>query len=135
EWPLMRQAITEAKGAAYERLTLHFTDTGETRTQGLYVLIEDIDRTAIRARFGSDQGLLVKTTDLGCVDEVEFDDGAPNAASDLFAAWLAARPADLPGGWTARTDEAMHLDELLRQEARRELLANTGDTVLGNRNN
>jgi MYXO-CTERM domain-containing protein len=134
-WRLMRQEIPEASGVAYARLTLHFTDTGETRTQGLYVLVEDIDRTAIRARFGADQGLLVKTTDLGCVDEVEFDDGAPNAASDLFAAWLAARPADFPGGWTARTDEAMHLDELLRQEALRELLANTGDTVLGNRNN
>jgi hypothetical protein len=134
-WRLMRQEIPEASGVAYARLTLHFTETGETRTQGLYVLVEDIDRTAIRTRFGADQGLLVKTTDLGCVDEVEFDDGAPNSASDLFAAWLAARPTDLPGGWTARTEEAMHLDELLRQEALRELLANTGDTVLGNRNN
>ena len=134
-WRLMRQEIPEASGVAYARLTLHFTDTGETRTQGLYVLVEDIDRTAIRTRFGADQGLLVKTTDLGCVDEVEFDDGAPNSASDLFAAWLAALPTDFPGGWTARTDEAMHLDELLRQEALRELLANTGDTVLGNRNN
>ena len=134
-WRLMRQEIPEASGVAYARLTLHFTDTGETRTQGLYVLVEDIDRAAIRSRFGADQGLLVKTTDLGCVDEVEFDDGAPNSASDLFAAWRAARPTDFPGGWTARTDEAMHLDELLRQEALRELLANTGDTVLGNRNN
>ena len=134
-WRLMRQEIPEASGVAYARLTLHFTDTGETRTQGLYVLVEDIDCAAIRSRFGADQGLLVKTTDLGCVDEVEFDDGAANSASDLFAAWLAALPTDFPGGWTARTDEAMHLDELLRQEALRELLANTGDTVLGNRNN
>jgi spore coat protein CotH len=131
----MRQELPESSGVAYARLTLHFTDTDETRYQGLYVLIEDIDRTAVRARFGSDEGLLVKTTDLGCVDEVVFDDGPPNSASELFSAWLSEDPNQYAEAWYARTNQALHLDPLLRQEALRELLANTGDTVLGNRNN
>jgi hypothetical protein len=134
-WRLMRQELPESSGVAYARLTLHFTDTDETRYQGLYVLIEDIDRTAVRARFGSDEGLLVKTTDLGCVDEVVFDDGPPNSASELFSAWLSEDPNQYAEAWYARTNQALHLDPLLRQEALRELLANTGDTVLGNRNN
>jgi len=134
-WRLMREELPEASGVAYARLTVHFTDTNTTKDQGLYVLIEDIDRTAVRARFGQDEGLLLKTTDPACVDQVEFDDGPPNPASDLFQAWLAETPADFPGTWYARTDQALHLDSLLRQEALRELLANAGDTVLGNRNN
>jgi hypothetical protein len=144
-WRLMRQEIPEASGVAYARLTVHITDgaadagggSGGERSlyQGLYILIEDIDRTSVRARFADDRGLLVKTTDLNCLDEVVFDDGPPNAAADRYAAWLADDPASFPGGWYARTDAAMHLDPLLRQEALRELLANTGDTVLGNRNN
>jgi hypothetical protein len=136
-WRLMRQEIPEASGVAYARLTVHLTDGGAEKSlyQGLYILIEDIDRTSVRARFADDQGLLVKTTDLNCLDEVVFDDGPPNAAADRYATWLADDPASFPGGWYARTDAAMHLDPLLRQEALRELLANTGDTVLGNRNN
>jgi hypothetical protein len=134
-WRLMREELPEVSGVAYARLTVEFTDTGVTQYQGLYVLVEDIDRTAVRARFGSDAGALLKTTDIGCVDQLEYDDGPPSPASDLFAAWLAEAPANFPGGWYARTDQAIHLDSLLRQEALRELLANTGDTVLGNRNN
>jgi len=136
-WRLMREELPEVSGVAYARLTVELSDTGATEYQGLYVLIEDIDRTAVKARFGSDgdDGTLLKTTDLACVDQVEYDDGPPNAATDLFAAWLAEAPVSFPGGWYARTDQAIHLDSLLRQEALRELLANTGDTVLGNRNN
>ncbi|HEY8925641.1 MAG TPA: CotH kinase family protein, partial [Polyangia bacterium] len=136
-WRLMRQELPEVSGVAYARLTVEFSDTGTTQYQGLYVLIEDIDRTAVKARFGADDdaGTLLKTTDIACVDQVEYDDGPPNAATDLFTAWLAETPESFPGGWYARTDQAVHLDSLLRQEALRELLANTGDTVLGNRNN
>jgi hypothetical protein len=134
-WRLMREVLPEASRVAYARLTLHFSDTGAQQYQGLYVLIEDIDRTAVRARFATDQGLLVKTTDLACADEVVFDDGPPNVAGELFSSWLALDPESFPDSWYDRTDEAMHLDPLLRQEALRELLANTADTVLGNRNN
>lgn len=134
-WRLMRQELPEASGVAFARVTLHFTDTGATHYQGLYILIEDIDRTTVRARFGKDQGSLLKTTDLNCVDELVFEDGPPNDAGDGVAAWLAQQPGDFAGGWYARTNQAMHLDPLLRQEALRELLANGADTVLGNRNN
>jgi hypothetical protein len=134
-WRLMGEVLPEASRVAYARLTLHFSDTGAQQYQGLYVLIEDIDRTAVRARFATDQGLLVKTTDLACVDDVVFDDGPPNVAGELFSSWLALDPESFPDSWYARTDEAMHLDPLLRQEALREMLGNTADTVLGNRNN
>lgn len=134
-WRLMRRELRDASGVAYARVTLYFTDTGEERYQGLYILLEDVDRTAVRARYGADQGLLTKTTDPTCPDEIVFDDGPPNPATDAFAAWLALSPADFPGGWYARTAQAVALDELLRQEAFREVLANTTDTVLGNGNN
>ncbi len=134
-WRLMREVLPEASRVAYARLTIHFSDTGAQQYQGLYVLIEDIDRTAVRARFATDEGLLVKTTDLACVDEVVFDDGPPNEAGERFSSWLATDPKSFPDSWYERTNEAMHLDALLRQEALRELLANTADTVLGNRNN
>lgn len=134
-WRLMRRELPEASGVSYARVTLHFTDTGTEQLQGLYILIEDIDRTAVRARYGADEGLLTKTTDPECLDEVVFDDGPPNAATDAFDAWLGLSPSDFPSGWYARTDEALALDPLLRQEALREALANTTDTVLGNGNN
>jgi MYXO-CTERM domain-containing protein len=134
-WRLMRRELADASGVAYARLTLHFTDTGAERYQGLFILIEDIDRTTVRARYGADHGLLTKTTDPACLDELVFDDGPPNTATDAFNAWLGLVPTDFPGGWYARTDQAIALDELLRQEAFREVLVNTTDTLLGNGNN
>lgn len=134
-WRLMRAELPVASGSAYARLTVHFDDTGEEFYQGLYILIEDIDRTAVRARFGVDQGATYKTTDPSCVDEVVFEDAAANSATDGFQGWLALDPMDFPGSWYERTDEVLHLDELLRQEALRELLANTEDTILGRLNN
>jgi MYXO-CTERM domain-containing protein len=134
-WRLMRRELPEASGVAYARVTLHFSDTGAQQYQGLYILIEDIDRTTVRARYGADNGLLTKTTDPECLGELVFDDGPPNAATDAFNAWLALAPGDFPSGWYARTDQALALDTLLRQEALREALANTTDTVLGNGNN
>lgn len=134
-WRLLRRELPAASGSAYARLTVHFTDTAERFHQGLYILVEDIDRTAVRARFGVDQGAVYKTSDPGCVDEVVFEDPPPNSASDGFRNWLVRDPGDFRGSWYQRTDEALHLDELLRQEALRELLANTEDTILGRMNN
>jgi hypothetical protein len=134
-WRLMRRELPEASGVAYARVTLHFSDTGTEQFQGLYILIEDIDRTTVRARYGADQGLLTKTTDPECPNEIVFDDGAPNVATDAFNAWLGLAPSAFPAGWYARTDQALALDALLRQEALREALGNTTDTVLGNGNN
>jgi MYXO-CTERM domain-containing protein len=134
-WRLMRRELGDASRVAYARVTLHFTDTGAELYQGLYILLEDIDRTAVRARYGAAKGRLTKTTDPACQEELVFDDGPPNAAADAFDAWLRLPPTDFPGTWYARTDKALALDELLRQEALREALANTTDTVLGNGNN
>jgi MYXO-CTERM domain-containing protein len=134
-WRLMRRELPDASGVAYARVTLRFTDTGGEQYQGLYILVEDIDRTAVRARYGAVQGRLTKTTDPGCADEPVYDDGPPNPATDAFEAWLPLRSVDFPDGWYARTDQALALDSLLRQEALREVLGNTTDTVLGNGNN
>jgi hypothetical protein len=131
----MRQVLPEASGSVYARLTLHFSDSNETRHQGLYILVEDIDRTTVRARYGADEGALYKTTDPACVDEVVFEDPPPNSATDAFNTWLGLNPDDFAGSWRERTEEALDLEGLLRQEALRELLVNTEDTVLGRLNN
>lgn len=134
-WQLMQEEIPWVGNVGYARLTLHFDDTGQSRHQGVYILIEDIDRTAVRARFGADRGALFKTTDPECIEEVVFDDGPPNAATGAFETWLGLDPDDFPQTWYARTNEVMFIDELFRQEALRELFANTADTILGAMNN
>ncbi len=131
-WRLMRAEVPTASGVAYARLYVHFTDDDAVEYHGLYILIEDIDRTAIRARFGEDQGRLLKTTTGSCRDQVVFEDPDANQAADGFAAWLAADPGgDYDGGWTGETGRAMYLEEMLRQEALRDVLANGADTLLG----
>lgn len=131
-WRLMRAEVPAASAVAYARLYVHFTDDGEVEYHGLYILIEDIDRTALRARFGFDEGTLLKTTTGSCRNRVVFDDMAPNSSTDSFDAWDDASPGDFPGAWYSRTDESIYLDELLRAEALRDVLANGADTVLGN---
>lgn len=133
-WRVMRREVPLAGGVAYARVDVNFTDDNSTVYHGLYILIEDIDRTALRARFGDadDQGTLLKTTQGSCRNRVVFDDGAPNPATDLYDAWSQADPdGNYPGGWIGETDRAMHLDLLLRQEAVRDILANGRDTPLG----
>jgi hypothetical protein len=134
-WRVMREELPEVSGSAYARLTVHLTDTSETRYAGLYILIEDIDRTAVHARYGLDGGALYKTTDATCPESPVFEDPPPNPTTEGFETWLALDPNDFPGTWYERTDQAMELDGLLRQEALRELLANTEDTILGRMNN
>jgi hypothetical protein len=133
-WRLMRAEVPRASGVAYARLYVHI-DGGEPGYHGLYILIEDIDRTAIRGRFGGpDSGRLLKTTSGSCRDQVVFEDGAPNPAAEAFATWIDLDPGDFAGAWLARTEEAVELDELLRAEALRDVLANGADTVLGSNN-
>lgn len=134
-WRLMREELPEVSGVAYARVTLHFTDTAEIQYQGVYVLIEDIDRTAVKSRYTASEGSLYKTTDPDCMDQIVFDDGAPNDATDAYSDWLVEDPDDFSGTWYERTNEAVYLDALLRQEALRELFVNTADTILGIQNN
>ena len=130
-WRLMRAEVPMASGVAYARLYVHLSDTGEERYHGLYILIEDIDRTAIRARYGTDEGRVLKTTDPECPDQVVFDDGA-NPTTEAAEEWLASDPGDFDAAvWWDRTDEVMYLEDLLRQEALRDVLNNVDDSVSG----
>jgi MYXO-CTERM domain-containing protein len=136
-WRLIKREVPVSSATAYVRLWAHVLDAGggeAVEYHGLYILIEDIDRTALRARFGDahDQGLLVKTTTGSCRDQVELDDGGINAATESMAAWLALDPAGAyDGGWLGETGRHMAIDDLLRQEAVREVLGNNRDTPLG----
>jgi hypothetical protein len=130
-WQVMHAEVPTAGRAAHARLTVHFTDDDAVEYHGLYILIEDVDRTAVRSRYGADEGALYKTTTGSCRDEVVFDDGAPNAAAEAVAAWSALDPGDFAGSWAERTEEAIDLEELLRHEALRDVLGNAADTVLG----
>ena len=130
-WQVMHAEVPTAGRAAHARLTVHVTDDEAVEYHGLYILVEDVDRTAIRSRYGADEGALYKTTTGSCRDEVVFDDGSPNAAADAVAAWSALDPADFAGSWAERTEEAVDLEELLRHEALRDVLGNAADTVLG----
>jgi hypothetical protein len=133
-WRLMRREVGTASGVAYARLYVHLVegDSESVEYHGIYIVLEDVDRTAIRARFGADQGTLLKTTTGGCRDQIVFDDGAPNAATDSFDAWLALDPGgSYDGGWRGETERHIHLESALRQEALRDALANGRDTLFG----
>ena len=129
-WELMRSEVPTASGVAYARLNVYLGDATSLQYHGIYILIEDIDRTAIRTRFGDGEGILLKTTSGGCRNREVFNDG-PNAASDATAAWLQQDPNDFPGTWTDETNQVIELEPLLRAEAVRDVLANGADTALG----
>jgi hypothetical protein len=141
-WHLLFREVGTASRAALVRLLIELAEPGAEpaagEVHGVYLLIEDIDRTALRARFGEDgaQGRLTKTTATACADEVEFDDGGRNEATAAYEAWAGLAPAaPRAGAWRARTERALDLDDLLRQEALRDVLGNREDTVLGGGNN
>ena len=72
-WRLMARELPEASGVAYARLWVELTDVQETHYHGLYILIEDIDRTALKRRYGPDigDGALLKTTTGSCREQVD----------------------------------------------------------------
>ena len=129
-WRLMAAEVPRSSRVAYARLNVHFPNE-DHEYHGIYIVIEDIDRTAIRRRFGVDEGRLLKTTTGSCRDQVVFDDDAPNPSAQAFDEWLALDPSDFTGTWIDRTDSALDLEELIRAEALRDVLANGADTVLG----
>lgn len=125
-WDLMREQAPFASRNAWAQLWVHFTDAqgGESiEYRGVYLVIEDLDRTAIRRRHGSSCGALMKTTVGRCREEVEFDDGAPSDARTAYESWF------FDGQGTA--EDALELDDLLRQEALRDVLGNSFDGPLG----
>jgi hypothetical protein len=122
---LLRRELPSAPGTAYAKVTLHTEDNPEGEYHGVYIVVEDIDKAALRRRFGSDIGRLVKNSKDGCLPEVEHDDGPPNAATAAYDSWFSAAA-------TSTVEEAsrgIDLDTLLRQEAIREILVNGDDTI------
>ncbi len=118
-WQVMKEVLPEASGVSFARLFVHVSDEATTEYHGTYVLIEDLDRTAMKRRYGAACGRLLKTTDLSCPDEVEYDDGAPNPTSERYRAWFALKPG---AESREQASTAFALDDLLRQEASRDIL-------------
>ena len=129
---LLAREIPLTPKTAYAKVTLHFDDASEYH--GVYVLVEDIDRTALKRRQLSTEGRLEKSSTYNCSPEVEFDDGLPNAATAAFRSLLAKDPADHPNRWAAEAERGLDLDVALRQEAAREILVNGNDTLFNSRN-
>ena len=121
---LLKRELPSAPGTAYAKVTIHTEDKPDGEFHGVYILLEDIDKAALRRRFGADEGRLVKNSKDACAAAVEHDDGPPNAAKAAWDAWYPTAPGSL-----AAAEKAVDLDGLLRQEAIREILVNGDDTI------
>ncbi len=122
---LLRRELPSAPGTAYAKITIHTEDKPDGEYHGVYILLEDIDKAALRRRFGFDEGRLVKNSKDACAASVEYDDGPPNAAKAAYDAWFPTAGA----GSIAAAEKGLDLDALLRQEAIREILVNGDDTI------
>jgi hypothetical protein len=137
-WRLLGREVAHGSRVVYAKLFVHpAEDEANPKYHGLYLLLEDIDRSALRRRSFETQGRLVKTTSTACRDKPVFDDGGDNQSLKLFNAWLTRNPGSVAGStWVEETQKALDLEQLLLQEAARDILANNHDTVTGNyRNN
>lgn len=124
-WDLMREVTPFASGAAWAQLWVHFVDDSGAESveyRGVYLMIEDLDRTAMRRRHGASCGALLKTTVGRCREDTEYDDGDPSPPRDAYDTWF-TRGGD--------AESALELDDLLRQEALRDILGNSLDGPLG----
>jgi hypothetical protein len=129
---LLKQEVPATPASAYAKVYLHLDGAEQGDYRGLYMLIEDIDRSAVKRYFGDNDGRLIKSTKDNCFNETEYDDGPPNEAAAAWAALIAKNPADFPapGQWKAEVEKGVDLETLLRQEAIREILVNGDDTIL-----
>ncbi len=132
-WRVMREEVPSGSRSVYAQLWIHFEEDNAVEYHGLYIVLEDIDRSALKRRYGNAQGTLLKTTSPSCHDQLVFADEPSNAATEAFEGWWEQDPnASYPQGWWGEADKGLYVDELLRQEAIRDVLANGPDTVLGN---
>jgi MYXO-CTERM domain-containing protein len=122
---LLKREVPATPGAAYAKVTIHTEDKPDGEYHGVYLLFEDIDKAALRRRFGTDIGKLVKNSKDACNPQVEYDDGAPNAATAAWNAWFSGAASST----VEQASKAMDLDAYLRQEAIREILVNGDDTI------
>lgn len=129
-WKLMGTVVEDAPKTSYARVYIHFSDDQSEAYHGVYVLIEDIDRRAIRRRFGDDRGTLLKTTS-SCRHRAVFDDGRPNDATAAFEVFAQRDAASDDEDWASYAAAAMDLPVLLSGEATRAVLANDRDSLTG----
>ncbi len=134
---LLRREMPLSPGVAFAKVYIHPDGAAVGEYHGVFVLVEDIDRPALRRRVGSyySDGAMTKQTNAVCAAQSEFDDVVANPSRQAFEDWMQKDPAAYPGKWLAETDKAMDLDTLLRQEAAREIFMNGSDTILNNTNN
>ena len=125
---MLAKEIPLSPKTAYAKVTMHFEDKPAGEYHGVYILIEDIDRTALRRRGLAGTGRLEKVSSPNCSPEVDFDDGPPNAKS-AYDAFIAKDPSSFPGTWAAEAEKGIDLDTVLRQEASREIIVNGNDTI------
>lgn len=127
-WRLMQQEVPLATRSAYAKVFVHFTDDASVEYHGLYLVLEDLDRTAIRRRHGAACGALVKSTVGRCREEVEYDDGPPNAGRAAYDGWYDALSG---ANWERDTERAFDLEALMRQEALKDVLGSGRDSAMG----
>ena len=120
---LLHKEVPSSPATALAKVTLHFEDKPEGEYHGAYLLIEDIDRTAIKRRWGRADGRLVKASKAGCPQEVQYDDGPPNASKAAYDAWIGQ------AGTYEGAARAIDVESVIRQEAIREILVNGDDTL------
>jgi hypothetical protein len=126
---LLKREVPTSPATAIATVTLYFDDNPTGEFHGSYILIEDIDKSALRRRFGRGDGRLQKASKAGCPIEQEFDDGPPNEAKAAFDSFMAKSPAAFSGRWQSEAEKGLELDQVLRQEAIREILVNGDDTL------
>jgi uncharacterized membrane protein YgcG len=122
---LLKREVPATPGTAYAKVTIHTEDKPDGEYHGVYILFEDIDKAALRRRFGTDVGKLVKNSKDACNPQTEYDDGAPNAATAAYNAWFGGAASST----VEQASKGLELDSYLRQEAIREILVNGDDTI------
>jgi hypothetical protein len=131
---LLAKDVPLSPRTAYAKVTVHFDGSAEGTYVGVYILIEDLDRTALRRRGLAGTGRLEKQSTANCSAEPEFDDGPPNESKAAFDAFIAKNPSQFAGRWLAEANKGLDVDTALRQEAIREILVNGNDTLFNSVN-
>ncbi|HEY0713365.1 MAG TPA: CotH kinase family protein, partial [Polyangia bacterium] len=89
---LLKREVPTSPATAVATVTLYFDGSTTGEFHGSYILVEDIDKAALRRRFGRADGRLVKASKAGCPIELQFDDGPPNDAKAAFDSFIAKSP-------------------------------------------
>ncbi|HEY0714146.1 MAG TPA: CotH kinase family protein, partial [Polyangia bacterium] len=134
---LINREVPSAPQTAFAKLTVHLDGAEPGDYKGVYILAEDLDRSAIKKRFGSAAGRLIKASTPDCSPEVQYDDSTeggkqptPYESTKKFKEWA---DENVNSKSLEDAEKALDLDALLRQEAIREILVNGNDTITNSR--